>query len=78
MLSKCFQVNLQPLAIIHIVLKGIPAAGTPPRLIYEYLKAYFKDDGSLVYKEIVFDLKDEKQQVNHWDLMTELANKLNQ
>jgi hypothetical protein len=50
-------------------LKDIPTIGTPPSLIYDYLRAYFKDDGTLIYKEIIFDLKDRKRQEEHWDMM---------
>jgi len=45
-------------------------------LIYEYLRAYFKDEGTLIYKEIIFDLKDRKHQEEHWDMMEALADEL--
>jgi hypothetical protein len=57
-------------------LKDIPTIGTPPSLIYDYLRAYFKDDGTLIYKEIIFDLKDRKRQEEHWDMMEALADEL--
>jgi hypothetical protein len=54
-------------------LEGIPIEGTPPHLIYEYLHGYFTNDRSLVYKEIIFNLKDWKHQEMHWDKMEALA-----
>jgi len=52
------------IAIIHLVLKDIPTAGTPAPVVYEYLRAFYKEN-KIVFKEVVFNvdtLEDEKAQ----------------
>ena len=48
------RVLAEPLLILHFVLKGIDASGTPPVIVDHYLQAYLPRD-QLHYREVRFD-----------------------
>lgn len=60
--------------IFHFVLEGISTAGSPPLLVYEYLKPFFTGAAILVYKEITISLPDDDAIADHTRKMAEMAN----
>jgi hypothetical protein len=49
------RVRNEGLVILHFLLVGLDPAGSPARLLKEYMCCYL-DKGSLLYEEITFDL----------------------
>jgi len=45
-------------------------------MVFEFLKAFFKNDGSLVYEEVVFDIDSDDKMDAHAKKMEKLAEKL--
>ena len=62
--------------IFHFVLKGIPRVGTLAHLVTEFLRGFIKDEKSLHFKEIIFNIPNEDALSRHADEMTALANDL--
>ena len=59
-MSTRSEVNAQAIIILHFVLKGINADGSPARILKEALSRYHICGVSLFYKEVVFDVSNEK------------------
>ena len=64
------------LIIIHLVLEGISTAGCPAKMVYEFLRGFFKDNGSLQFEEVIFNLKDDVTTEEHEEKMQNLAKDL--
>jgi hypothetical protein len=62
--------------ILHFVYFDIETTGSPARMVYNYLKAFFKTENALLYQEVKFNFKDKEAEVFHNDEMKLLANKL--
>ena len=62
--------------IVHFIYFDIDSGGSPARLVYHYLKGFFKKEGSLLFKEYRIKLDDDAAQAFHDDAMTQLANEL--
>ena len=54
------KVNAQAIVILHFVLKGINADGSPARILEEALCGYHICSVSLIYEEVVFDVSNEQ------------------
>jgi len=52
------RVLYEPLLILHFVLQGIDAAGTPPILVDHYLRGYLPRN-QLHYREVTFNFSTE-------------------
>lgn len=70
------KVRLDSLIIINLVLAGVSTQGAPATMVHEFLKSFFKDDGSLIYEEIIFNIEDEDGAETHAATMAKLADKL--
>ena len=68
--------RLDSLIIVNLILKGIPSHGVQTAMVLEFLKAFFKNDGSLVYEEVVFDIDSDDKMDAHAKKMEKLAEKL--
>jgi hypothetical protein len=66
--------SMRAFIIFHFVLEGISTAGSPPLLVYEYLKPFFTGDAMLVYKEITISLPDDDAMADHTRKMDAMAN----
>lgn len=64
--------------ILHFIYYDIDSGGSPARLVYNYLKGFFKKKGSLLFKEYRINIKDDEAQMFHNDAMKQLANELMQ
>jgi hypothetical protein len=64
------------LIILHFVLEGLPTTGCPAQMVHQFLSGFFRDDGSLYFKEIIFNLKDDDAVGCHADDMDLLAESL--
>jgi hypothetical protein len=58
------RVLAEPLLILHFVLKGIDASGTPPVIVDHYLQAYLPRD-QLHYREVRFDFSTDDGIITH-------------
>jgi len=70
------KVRLDSLIIINLVLAGVSTQGAPATMVHEFLKSFFKDDGLLIYEEIIFNIEDEDGAETHAATMAKLADKL--
>jgi hypothetical protein len=61
------------LAIIHLLPAGTKAAGSPPKILAEYISAIIGDD-ALFYKEILFDFSSDTSVRLHADQMKNIVN----
>jgi hypothetical protein len=68
--------RLKPLVILHFVLRGVETKASPAKMVHEFLNAFYKDNGSLTYIEIEFDLSDKKSQKDHAKKLDKLVAKL--
>jgi hypothetical protein len=55
--------------ILHFIFEDIDTVGSPARLVYSYLKGFFKTEESLFYQEVAFNLKDDQAKHFHVDKM---------
>ena len=63
-MSSRSEVNDDPLAIIHLYLTGMDPHGSPPRLVYDSLRSYFRPD-DLLFFELEFDAGTPSREANH-------------
>ena len=62
--------------ILHFVYFDIETTGSPARMVYNYLKAFFKTENTLFYKKVKFNFKDKEVEVFHKNEIKLLVNKL--
>ena len=74
-MSSRSEINDDPLAIIHLHLAGMDPHGSPPRLIYESLRSYFRPN-DLFFFELPFDAGTLTKEVNHQSKMVNLVEQL--
>jgi hypothetical protein len=72
--SRSEVINL-PLVVLHFVLAGIDAAGSPLRLVHQYMSSYLKGD-LLRFEEVVFDLTTPALVRSHSQAMNRLVSRL--
>jgi hypothetical protein len=63
-----------PLLILHFVLQGIDVCGSPPVMLEQYLRPYFRDR-PLAYEEVVFNVPTEEDARRQERKMTTLVRK---
>jgi hypothetical protein len=66
------QVSKEGLVILHFLLAGMDSAGSPARLLGEYMHSYL-DEESLLYQEITFDLSSDTLVKNYHQRLRSLA-----
>jgi len=74
-MSSRSEVNDDPLAIIHLYLAGMDPHGSPPRLIYESFRSYFRPDDILFF-ELEFDAGTPTKEADHQLKMASLVERL--
>jgi hypothetical protein len=63
-----------PLLILHFVLQGIDVCRSPPIMLEQYLRPYFRDR-PLAYEEVVFNVPTEEDARRQERKMTTLVRK---
>jgi hypothetical protein len=66
------------LIILHFAYYDIDTTGSPAKMVYNYLKAFFKKPNTLFYREVLFDVGDKAAENFQEDDMKKLANELMQ
>lgn len=74
-MSSRSEVNDDPLAIIHLHLAGMDPHGSPPRLIYESFRSYFRPN-DLLFFELEFDAGTDTKEAHHRSKMANLVEQL--
>lgn len=74
-MSSRSELNDDPLAIIHLYLAGMDPHGSPPRLVYESFRSYFRPD-DLRFFELEFDAGTPTKEADHRSKMASLAEQL--
>lgn len=69
------RVSRESLLILHFLLKGMDSAGSPAKILYEYM-SNFVDRSSLRYEEIFFDISDPSKMAIHAQKMRMLSRAL--
>jgi hypothetical protein len=64
------------LIILHFVYHDIDTTGCPAKMVFNYLKAFFKKPKTLFYKEVLFNIHDKAAGTFQEDDMQRLANEL--
>lgn len=64
--------------ILHFVYYDIDTTGCPAKMVYNYLKAFFKKPNTIFYREVLFDVGDKVAESFQEDDMKKLANELMQ
>ena len=72
-LTAASQMQTDSFLILHFVLDGVPLEGSPPSLLYQFLKTFFANKENLVYEEIVFNVPNEADVKLHLQRMKKLA-----
>ena len=67
---------MKSLLIIHFTLEGVSTIGCPANVIHEFLRGYFKNERSLCFKEVVFNVPDEDAADAHQEKMAVLVDEL--
>lgn len=63
-MSSHSEVNDDPIAIIYLFLTGIDPNGSPPRLLYESFRSYFRPN-NLLFVKLEFDAGTPTKEANH-------------
>ena len=63
-MSSRSEVNDDPLTIIHLYLAGMNPNGSPPHLIYESFRSYFRPN-DLLFVELEFDAGTPAKEAGH-------------
>jgi hypothetical protein len=63
------------LLILHFVLNTISVDGSPANTVYEFLKGFYKVEGTLVFETVRFNLNDEVE--SHAKEMKKLVTSIN-
>ena len=74
-MSSRSEVNDDPLTIIHLYLAGMNPHGSPPRLIYESFRSYFRPN-DLLFVELEFDAGTPAKEADHRLKMASLVEQL--
>ena len=62
---------------IDVVMEGMPTAGSPAHMVYEFLCGFFRNESTtLYYNEIKYDLKSNAAASHHANRMQEIAREL--
>jgi len=74
-MSSHSEVNDDPLAIIHLYLAGMDPHGSPPHLVYESFRTYFRL-GDLLFFELEFDAGTTAKEADHQSKMATFVKQL--
>ena len=69
------RVSNKGLLVLHFLLKGMDPAGTPARILADYMRSYLGDE-VLQYEEVVFDLANDILISLHAEYMKSLVHKM--
>jgi hypothetical protein len=59
-----------------LVIHSVASQGSPAAMVYQFLTSFFKDDGTLLYKKIVFNLADDEDGETHAKVMNDLVEEI--